>query len=203
MGWRSLLVIVLSSLFLLACSPASDSAPDSGGATATEGSPKTTASPSSSPNSSPNSSNESSGSSPENSPARTESGSPKAGGKLIRLFRDPPTLDPHLTTDSDSSNIVVEIFGGLVTIDPELNIVPDLAESWDISPDGRVYTFHLRRDAKFHDGKPVTAEDVRLLTIAQGGVEDANQLATHGSSLIRLRGVRIGQLQHASGMAAP
>ena len=83
------------------------------------------------------------------------------GGRFVRLFVDPPTLDPHLTTDATSAQIIVEVFGGLVTIDPELNVVSDLAESWDISPDGLVYTFRIRPDATFHNGKPVTAEDVR------------------------------------------
>ena len=80
--------------------------------------------------------------------------------RLVHLYVDPPTIDPHLTTDATSARIIVEVFGGLVTIDPSLDIVPDLAESWDISEDGRVYTFYLRPDAKFHDGKPVTAHDV-------------------------------------------
>ena len=82
------------------------------------------------------------------------------GGTLIRLWNDPPTMDPHQTTDATSATIIVELFGGLVTIDPDGNVVPDLAESWD-SPDGRIYTFHLRRDAKFHSGKPVTAHDFK------------------------------------------
>ena len=86
---------------------------------------------------------------------------PSDGGRFVRLFVDPPTLDPHLTTDATSAQIIVEVFGGLVTIDPELNVVSDLAESWDISPDGLVYTFRIRPDATFHNGKPVTAEDVR------------------------------------------
>ena len=86
---------------------------------------------------------------------------PSDGGRFVRLFVDPPTLDPHLTTDATSAQIIVEVFGGLVTIDSELNVVSDLAESWDISPDGLVYTFRIRPDATFHNGKPVTAEDVR------------------------------------------
>ena len=86
---------------------------------------------------------------------------PSDGGRFVRLFVDPPTLDPHLPTDATSAQIIVEVFGGLVTIDPELNVVSDLAESWDISPDGLVYTFRIRPDATFHNGKPVTAEDVR------------------------------------------
>ena len=82
------------------------------------------------------------------------------GGKLVRLLREPSTLDPHLTTDAGSATVIVEVFGGLLTIDPNLKIVPDLAESWD-APDGRTYTFHLRKDAKFHNGRLVTAHDFK------------------------------------------
>jgi len=82
-------------------------------------------------------------------------------GTLLRLGDDPPTLDPHLTTDATSAVYVVELFGGLATIDPKLEIVPDLAEKWDLSDGGKTYTFHLRRDAKFHNGKPVTAQDIK------------------------------------------
>ena len=88
-------------------------------------------------------------------------GKPLEGGRFVRLFVDPPSLDPHLTTDATSAQIIVEVFGGLVTIDKDLNVVADLAESWDVSDDGRVYTFRIRPDATFHDGKPVTAENVR------------------------------------------
>ena len=108
---------------------------------------------------------------PTEAPAEgEEAGSSKSGDsgsagmdttRLVQLFVDPPTIDPHVTTDATSARIIVEVFGGLVTIDPALNIVPDLAESWDISNNGLVYTFHLRPDAKFHDGTPVTAHDVQ------------------------------------------
>jgi ABC-type transport system substrate-binding protein len=77
------------------------------------------------------------------------------------LFSDPPTLDPHLTTDNVSGALVNEIYGGLVMVDLDLNVVPDLAESIEVSDDGRTYTFHIRSNARFHDGKPVTAEDVK------------------------------------------
>ena len=80
---------------------------------------------------------------------------------LVRLGPEPPTLDPHLTGDTYSALYVVEVFGGLVTIDPQLEIVGDLATDWDISNAGKTYTFHLREDAKFHDGRPVTAEDFK------------------------------------------
>lgn len=89
------------------------------------------------------------------------SGDPVSGGTLIRLWSDPPTLDPHLAGDTTSAGIIVEVFGGLATIDKELKIVPDLAEKWDITGGGRIYTFRLRDNIKFHDGRPVTAQDVK------------------------------------------
>ena len=97
----------------------------------------------------------------EDSPEPTGDDGVDKGNTLVRLYVDPPTLDPHLTTDATSAQIIIEVFGGLVTIDRNLDIVPDLAERWDISPDGRVYTFHLRPDAVFHDGRQVTAQDVQ------------------------------------------
>ena len=53
------------------------------------------------------------------------------------------------------------LFNSLLTIDAELNYVPDLAESWDILEDGKVYVFHLRKGVKFHDGSDFDAEVVR------------------------------------------
>ncbi len=93
--------------------------------------------------------------------AQEGSKSPKEGGTFRRLWADPPTLDPHLTTDTTSAGIVVEIFSGLVGISTSLELVPDLAESWEIDESGRVYTFFIRPDAKFHDGKQVTAQDFK------------------------------------------
>lgn len=52
------------------------------------------------------------------------------------------------------------VFSGLVSLNPQFQIEPDLASGWDISQDGTVYTFYLRDYAHFHDGRPVTAEDV-------------------------------------------
>ena len=92
------------------------------------------------------------------------------GGTLLRLGSDPPTLDPHLSADHSSAIIIAEVFGGLVTFeaqnptnikDQQLEIVGDLAETWDISDGGKTYTFHLRKNAKFHNGRPVTAQDVK------------------------------------------
>lgn len=73
----------------------------------------------------------------------------------------PSILDPHLITDATSYSYLTQIFGGLVTLDSELTPVPDLAESWKVSNGGLTYEFHLRTDVKFHDGRKVTATDVK------------------------------------------
>ena len=73
----------------------------------------------------------------------------------------PPTLDPHQTGDVTSSRYILEVFGGLLTIDPNLAIAPDLAKDWTIDPDGMGYIFSLNPDAKFHDGRKVTAADFK------------------------------------------
>lgn len=104
---------------------------------------------------------------PTTAPNVVSSGGNTAEARLVkdavlqRLGSEPPTLDPHLTVSGDSAIYVVEIFGGLVTIDRDLQIAPDLAKDWEISNGGKTYTFFLREDAKFHDGKPVTAQDFK------------------------------------------
>jgi peptide/nickel transport system substrate-binding protein len=73
---------------------------------------------------------------------------------------DASNLIPLLATDNASHSISGLIFNGLVKYDRDLNVVGDLAESWDISKDGLVITFHLRKGIRWHDGQPLTAEDV-------------------------------------------
>lgn len=73
----------------------------------------------------------------------------------------PITLDPAISADMTSHTYVMHIFSGLVRLDQDLNIVPDIAESWQKSPDGKAYTFQLRRGVKFHDGKEVKAGDFK------------------------------------------
>ena len=88
-------------------------------------------------------------------------GSQEKGGVLKRLWADPATLDPHLVTDTTSAGLVVELFSGLVSLNSSLEIVPELAESWEISDDGKVYTFKLRDGILFSDGSPITASDFK------------------------------------------
>ena len=69
---------------------------------------------------------------------------------------------PRSAADTTSTIYVEQLFIGLVDLDDETSDVkPELAESWTISPDGKVYTFHLRDDVVWSDGNPVTAYDAR------------------------------------------
>jgi peptide/nickel transport system substrate-binding protein/oligopeptide transport system substrate-binding protein len=72
---------------------------------------------------------------------------------------DPPSLDPAHITDTVSDCVARRIFEGLVKFDTNLRIVPALAEKWESSPDGKVWTFHVRKGAKFHNGRDIKAAD--------------------------------------------
>lgn len=77
----------------------------------------------------------------------------------INVGPDVKTLDPTLSTSVDESVYIVHTFEGLVTKDKDNKLAPGVASSWDISDDGLVYTFKLRDDAVWSDGKPITADD--------------------------------------------
>ncbi len=88
---------------------------------------------------------------------------PQYGGVVVvAVSDDPGGLNPAITTQGGVHLICGSIFSGLVAQDFDLNPVPDLATSWEVSPDGRIYTFHLAPNAEFHDGVPVTSEDVKF-----------------------------------------
>ncbi len=72
---------------------------------------------------------------------------------------EPDSLDPHLTTSGYSGNVIFEMFTGLTTVDPKVNVIPGAAESWTVSPDGKTYTFKMRAAMTWSDGRPVTASD--------------------------------------------
>src|SRR3970040_2180757 len=100
---------------------------------------------------------------------KTAGGQPKYGGTLVMLMNqagDPPTFDLH----QESTNAVTETVGpsydNLVRFDPmggqDTTVLPDLAEKWEVSKDGKTYTFALRKGVKFHNGNPFTSADVKF-----------------------------------------
>ncbi|WP_346936627.1 peptide ABC transporter substrate-binding protein [Clostridium sp.] len=78
---------------------------------------------------------------------------------VYNLGADPKTIDPQLNSAVDGSTIIHNAFEGLMREDENSKIVPGTAEKYEVSDDGTVYTFHLRENAKWSDGKPVVAGD--------------------------------------------
>lgn len=78
----------------------------------------------------------------------------------LRLAAEPGNLNPILSTDVYASTVEGLIFNGLLRVSSNMEMVPDLAESFEASPDGKRYTFTLRKDVQWHDGQPFTAADV-------------------------------------------
>ena len=72
---------------------------------------------------------------------------------------DPESMDPHRTSTMAEGNLMRDLFLGLTAHDAAARTIPGAAERWEISPDGKTYTFHLRADGRWSDGTPVTAED--------------------------------------------
>ncbi len=102
----------------------------------------------------------------EEAPA-TENGEPDAEAEEARdvlvygTSTDAASLDPHVQNDSHSEQIVAMLYNTLVKFEVDGEIVPDLATSWESSEDGRTWTFELREGVKFHNGKEMTAHDVK------------------------------------------
>lgn len=88
-------------------------------------------------------------------------GAPAPGDSMVEAsIGDASGLIPNITSDSPSHEVGGMIYNGLVKYDKNLNLVGDLAEGWDIAPDGLAITFHLRKKVKWHDGHEFSADDV-------------------------------------------
>ncbi len=86
---------------------------------------------------------------------------PARGGTLVEAVVGPPaTFNPILALSDTEVDVARLVFSGLTRVDPSGKVLPDLAERWSVSSDGRVYTFKLRPGVRWHDGQPLTAEDV-------------------------------------------
>ena len=134
---------------------------------------------------------------------------PTRGGTLRIVEEEPQSLDPRESASVYDSLPINQIFDTLVTVDPSLTVRPGLAETWTISRDGTEYVFTLREGVRFHDGSPLTAEDVAYSIQRQIGsetslassylmvIEGAEEYAEHrresidGLTIVDARTVRI------------
>ena len=114
---------------------------------------------------------------------------------------DPLTLDPAVSGEMLSHEYILQIFGGLVRLDDNLEPAPDIAQKWEVSEDGRTYTFYLREDVKFHDGRKVTADDFKY-SLERACDPDTGSLtaATYLGDIVGVKEVIAGQAEEISGV---
>ena len=118
-----------------------------------------------------------------------------AGGEST----NPRNYDPATTLSSGDKLA----FSGLVSFDPHLNLTPDLAETWDISSDATIYTFHLRANAKFHNGRSVTAQDVIYSWERAASPQlHSDTVLTYLGDIVGVKEMVSGQADHIAGLKA-
>ncbi len=106
-----------------------------------------------------------------------------------------------MVEDTVSAEYIVLLFGGLVTLDEALRVVPDAAARWDISPDGRTYTFFLREDVRFHNGRLVTAGDFRFSLERACDPQTGSAVAsTYLGDIVGAREMIAGQADQIAGL---
>jgi oligopeptide transport system substrate-binding protein len=121
---------------------------------------------------------------------------------IVLVGSQPETLDPALTR-SGADGPLGSIFTGLVSLDTDLQVQPELAAGWEVSPDGTLYRFFLRRNALFHDGRPVTAADVIFSwERATDPVTGSDTASTYLGDIVGVSEKLAGQAATISGLQA-
>jgi oligopeptide transport system substrate-binding protein len=124
-----------------------------------------------------------------------------SGGALNLYSVDPSTLDPAVCGDSTSAEYILQIFSGLLRLDDKLRIAGDIAKTWEISSDSLTYTFHLRQDVKFQDGRPLTAEDFKFSWERAANPDTNSQtVLAYLGDIIGIKDILSGKTRDASGI---
>lgn len=134
-----------------------------------------------------------------------EEASTNSGGTLrVMLSTNVISLDTSISSDAESFEVIADCIDGLTQMDAHGNVIPAAAESWDVSEDGLTYTFHLREDAVWSNGEPVTAND--FVFAWQRGVVDNDEYGYMFSDAAQIKNaaaIRNGELEASSlGVAA-
>jgi oligopeptide transport system substrate-binding protein len=123
-----------------------------------------------------------------------------AEGNLNLYNIDPYTLDPATASEATSHEYIFQIFNGLVQLDDNLSPSPDIAKSWKVDK-GTVYTFTLRQDVKFHDGRSVKADDFKYSWERACAPETGSQTAmTYLGDIVGVEDVLAGKTKEISGV---
>jgi|LauGreDrversion4_2_1035121.scaffolds.fasta_scaffold27266_2 oligopeptide transport system substrate-binding protein len=107
---------------------------------------------------------------------------------------DAPTIDPVMAQDTTSGRVLYDLFEGLTSFDQSNHTVPGLAEKWDVSADGKVYTFHLRDGLKFSDASPITADDVVFSWQRLADPKIASPYINLAANIVNGNAIRAGKL---------
>ncbi|MBW3623600.1 MAG: peptide ABC transporter substrate-binding protein [Armatimonadetes bacterium] len=119
------------------------------------------------------------------------------------LLTEPTTMDPARVEDGPTIDVLQHLYDGLVQWNEKNEVVPNLAESWTVSPDGRVYTFKLKQGVKFHNGDPVTAQDfVYSINRALDPKTQSTVAGTYLNDILGAEDVLAGKAQTAKGVEA-
>ncbi|MFD0871838.1 MULTISPECIES: ABC transporter substrate-binding protein [Paenibacillus] len=110
--------------------------------------------------------------------AKTENSAKEGGTVVVAVPQDPDFLDPHLAVASGTQEMMFNVFEGLLKPNERGEVQPAIAQSYEISDDGLTYTFKLREGVKFHNGNPVTAEDVQYSYERLMGKDSGKPLST-------------------------
>ena len=127
---------------------------------------------------------------------------PPTGEGVLNLYGiDPLTLDPAVSGEMTSHEYIMQLFGGLVRLDDSLEPAPDIAQSWQVSQDGRTYTFYLRQDVRFHDGREVKAGDFKYSWERACDPETGSlTAATYLGDIVGVREVLSGEREDIGGV---
>ncbi len=117
------------------------------------------------------------------------------GRALTMPLGEPSSLDPAVIRETISHLFVNNLFSGLVRLGEELDVEPDLAERWEVDDTGLVYTFTLRDDVTFHDGRPITANDFKY------SIERASDPELHSDTAPLYLGDIVGVQEKLNGLA--
>ncbi len=104
-----------------------------------------------------------------------------------RLSTNPTTLDPALIVDMQGGLIAAKLFNGLVRLNADLDVIPDIAENWEITESGMGYLFHLKKGVLFSNNREVTASDIKY---SFKRVLDRSGRSPHGWVLEKIQGAR-------------
>ncbi|NIM93858.1 MAG: protein kinase [Anaerolineales bacterium] len=125
---------------------------------------------------------------------------PEAPHPLRTIWPEIYTLDPCLSNESYSSGIIDQLFRGLVDLNTEMNIVPDVAYSWDVRENGEKYVFYLRDDILWSDGIPLTAHDFEFAWKRVLNPETGSEAATFLYDVKGARAYHLGETSSSDGV---